>query len=319
MSSSNSNSDRSFSHSSSSSSSSYLPESDDHLQIPPNGILLQYPDIDPTNFLNNPEIDYDYSYKDKVLDEKEGAALVTLLQQYKKLAIAAFDFNLNHIKFKLNTDALTQQDAFDALDKFYRDVRDVMPLTSGFLNEHTLAFFKEKQKMHDECSKFIEEYKDVSERCKNGGGCGIAIGIDMGCERDGDSDDDQSEKELKKKKEAKKKKKDKKDKKNQVKDHVKSDSDKEEEEERHHHQLYEEKKDGKDGKDGNTSSPPNVKKNKKRRGKRGGKGHSPKKEVPPLSSSSLPSAPSNEQAKPNFVETIVGISGVSSSLSPPSS
>lgn len=290
-------SDSSHSLSHSSSQSSYLPEGDDQVQVPPSGILLQYPDVDPTNFLDNPEIDYDYAYKDTPLSEKEGAALVTLLQQYKRLAVATFDFNLNHIKFKLNNDSLTQQDAFDALDRFYRDMRDVMPLTSGFLNEQTLALFKEKQQMHEECARFIEEYKNVTERCKSGGVPGGPCSIDFGC-----NSECSNESEVKESKKTKKKGK----KKGKGKQE-KPEENQEEPEPLNDVTPTEEKKASL------PTSPQSKKNNKKRRGKRGGKGHSPKKETPHHDQTN------DQPTKPNFVESIVGIAGVSSSLSPPSS
>lgn len=159
-------SDSSRSDGSSVGDSSFPEPQDDEVEIPDDAVVVQYPSLDPASLLNNPELKYDNDGSDDPVDEKVGSLLVELLDQYRKLAACSFEINMQIAKYRLNQDDLKQKDAFDLLDKFYKDFPNVSPVPGSFVDVEHLKLLNDKLQLHLECHKMLKNFSTVVEKTK---------------------------------------------------------------------------------------------------------------------------------------------------------
>jgi hypothetical protein len=166
--------------SSSNASTSPLPDENDDFSLPDDAVIIQYPSLDPTEILENPELDYDDDWCNSQVDKKTGAAIENLMGLYRHLAVCSFDFNTAIVRYRLQKGDLKQKDVLETLDKFYRDFPDILPVPGSFVDANCLKHMTSKLGLHDACKTKLEEFKELVNEAHESH------------QENGDSDDDGS-------------------------------------------------------------------------------------------------------------------------------
>ena len=153
--------------------------------VPDDALVIQYPSVDPTQVLENSEVNYVNQVCDEKVDEKMGSMLVALLDQYRKLAMSSFEINTQIIKYRLNHEDLKQRDVVALLDKFYRDFPSVSPLPGAFIDADHLQLLGDKLNLHLECEQMLKSFATVMEKTA----ASVKKQKHKDCESDEDDDD----------------------------------------------------------------------------------------------------------------------------------
>jgi len=152
---------------SSDSESSPAPEEiHEEYNLPDDALVIQFPNLDPNEVLENPELDFENEFKDQPLDEKMTNTLRELLDSYKALAICSFDINTYIVNWRLAHGGVKQKDVFDILDKFYRDYPDASPIPAESINENSMQLMTDKLKLHAQCKGQLDAYASVVKVAK---------------------------------------------------------------------------------------------------------------------------------------------------------
>jgi hypothetical protein len=151
------------------SSPSPSPDDPNDFQIPDDSLIVQYPNLDPSEHLENPGLVYGDArelFYAEPMDEKMGGMLVQVLENYRDLANTSFDTSLSIVKHNLQNGTLKHKDAYDILDKFYNDYPDALTIPGSFLSVDHLNLFAEKLKLHDQCEKSLKTFAEIVEKVK---------------------------------------------------------------------------------------------------------------------------------------------------------
>ena len=176
------------------SSPSPSPDDPNDFQIPDDSLIVQYPNLDPTEHLENPGLVYGDArelFYGESMDEKMGALLVQVLENYRDLATTSFDTSLAIVKHNLQNGTLKHKDAYDILDKFYNDYPDTLTIPGSFLSETHLNWFTEKLRLHNQCEQSLKTLTDIVEKVKT-----ERTGDSKQSEDEDEDDNDESDEEV---------------------------------------------------------------------------------------------------------------------------
>jgi len=140
-------------------SQSPSPSDPDECHIPDDATVMQFPNLDPAEVLDNPSLLFGKTRKkilDTPLDEKTSEQLLELTKLYEKLAFSSFSISQEILKHRLAVGDLTHKDIYYILDKFYNDYPTIFTIPGFFLTSETLPLFQDKQSLHVECAKKLK-------------------------------------------------------------------------------------------------------------------------------------------------------------------
>lgn len=151
--------------SSSSSSSSSAEIHEEQQQVPDNCVLIKYPNLDPSEFLQNPIL-VDASCLKKLsepVNEHVSANLLELVKSFTEITHMTLALNLKIIEGRINKKLLKNSDIYGIVDAMYMSVPDCFFIDAMSLGD-MLPLLNQKLAAHKQC---LEVLTGLQKLCKH--------------------------------------------------------------------------------------------------------------------------------------------------------